>query len=284
MKFSLDIRLLRSFYTVLETKSITKAADKLGRTQPAITLQLQRLQELTGKTLFDPNEKPHTLTEDGEMVLSYAKSILRLHDELVSRLASTEIEGKVVLGTPDLYAAYLLPAILSRFRREFPHIQIELRCHLSAKLVPQVQEGEIDLALVSRMLDFTGGEVVHREPLAWVAGVDQDVYTEEPLPLALLPPGNIIRDHAINSLEKQGRKWKIVCVSESIGGLQAAVFGGVAVSVVGRSAIVDGMRELGQSENFQPLPDVELLLYRSQGKNSKAVDTFYKYIRRYLDR
>lgn len=280
--FSLDIRILRSFYTVLETRSITKAADKLGRTQPAITLQLQRLQELTGKTLFDPDQKRLTLTEDGEMVLSYAKSILRLHDELVSRLSSSEIEGHVILGTPDLYAANLLPPILSRFRREFPLIQVELRCHLSATLVPQVQQGDIDVALVTRMLDFTGGEVVHREPLIWIAGVNQDVYLQDPLPLALLPPGNILRDHAIECLENSGRNWKIVCTSESIAGLQAAVFGGVAVTVLGKHALVDGMRELGANEDFAPLPSVELLLYKSPGKNSKAVETLYNCIARYL--
>ena len=94
---------------MVETGSITETARRLGRTQPAITLQLQRLEELTGKQLFEHGGRRLILTDDGTTVLTYAKSILRLHDELISQLASQEIEGQVVLGTPDLYAAFMLP-------------------------------------------------------------------------------------------------------------------------------------------------------------------------------
>ena len=119
---SLDIRMLRSLISVVETGSITETARRLGRTQPAITLQLQRLEELTGKQLFVHGGRRLALTEDGGIVLTYARSILRLHDELISQLASQEIEGQVVLGTPDLYAAFILPSILSVFRKSFPRI------------------------------------------------------------------------------------------------------------------------------------------------------------------
>lgn len=279
---TLDIRILRSFQTVLETKSITKAAHLLGRTQPAITIQIQRLQELTGKKLFDDSQKRLTLTEDGEVVLSYAKSILRLHDELVLRLSSSDVEGHVTLGTPDLYAAYLLPPILAKFRQEFPRIQVELRCFLSAPLVKQVQNREVDLALVTRMLDFSGGEIVGKQQLAWMASENHPVHLEHPIPLALLPPGNIFRDHAIECLEGVGRQWKISCTSESISGLQAAVFGGMAVTALVKSALVPGLRELGPTEGFPPLPTVDLLLYKAAGSDSLAVDTLYRFISRHL--
>lgn len=154
---SLDIRMLRSLISVVETGSITETARRLGRTQPAITLQLQRLEELTGKQLFLHAGRRLTLTEDGTTVLTYAKSILRLHDELISQLASQEIEGQVVLGTPDLYAAFMLPSILSVFRKSFPRIQVELNCALSTPLVGLVKRGDVDIALVTRMNDFTGG-------------------------------------------------------------------------------------------------------------------------------
>src|SRR3979490_742002 len=105
---NLDIRMLRSLISVVDTGSITETARRLGRTQPAITLQLQRLEDVTGKVPF-PHEGARTqLPPEGDMVLAYAKSILRLHDELLSRLSSPEIHGHVVLGTPDLYAAYML--------------------------------------------------------------------------------------------------------------------------------------------------------------------------------
>ena len=280
--YSVDMRVLRSFLTVVETGNVTEAARRLGRTQPAITLQMRRLEDLTGKILFRPDSRRPVLTEDGNTVLHYARSILRLHDELMSHLASPDIEGHVVLGTPDLYAAYLLPPILARFRESFPRIQVELRCALSTPLVGLVQRGEIDIALVTRMPGFTGGEVVRREPLVWVMGEGKNTHLMEPVPLALLPPGNIYRDYAIEALERTGRKWRIACVSESIGGLQAMVFAGIAITVLGRSTVVQGMQQIGINEYFPPLPSVDLLLYRSPNPLGSAATTLHDHLARYL--
>lgn len=280
--FSVDMRVLRSFISVVETGSVTEAARRVGRTQPAITLQMKRLEDLTGKVLFKPESRRPILTDDGDMVLAYAKSILRLHDELLDKLSSPDIEGHVVLGTPDLYAAYLLPSILALFRKSFPRIQVELRCSLSTPLVNLVQHGEVDIALVTRMGGFTGGQVVRQEQLIWVMGEGHDVHLSDPVPLALLPAGNIYRDHAIEGMERQGRKWRIACVSESVGGLQAAVFAGMAVTVLCKSALVHGMRQLGPAEYFPPLPKVDLLLYRAPGQSSSAAMALHEYLAHYL--
>ncbi len=279
---SLDIRMLRSLISVVDTGSITETARRLGRTQPAITLQLQRLEELTRKQLFLHEGRRLTLTADGNTVLTYAKSILRLHDELLSQLASQEIEGQVVLGTPDLYAAFMLPSILSVFRKSFPRIHVELNCALSTPLVGLVKRGEVDIALVTRMNDFTGGQVVRREQLIWMTGEQSNAHQEEPIPLALLPEGNIYRDYAIEGLEKAGLRWRVACVSESVGGLQAAAFAGMAVTVLGRSALVGGMREIGADHGFPPLPQVELLLYKSASATSKAATALHDYLAHYL--
>jgi len=279
---SLDIRTLRSLISVVETGSVTETARRLGRTQPAITLQVQRLEELTGKSLFVDGDRRNALTEDGALVLSYAKSILRLHDELLSRLSSPDIEGHVMLGTPDLYAAWLLPPILSVFRRAFPRIKVELRCVLSTPLVGLVRRGEVDIALVTRMNDFTGGVVVHQEPLAWMTAADSEAHRETPVPLALLPPGNIYRDHALNALERAGQQWRLACISESVGGLAAAVFAGMAVTVLCRGALVPGMREIEPNAHFPRLPNIELLLLRAPGTHSRAAAALHDYLEHYV--
>jgi DNA-binding transcriptional LysR family regulator len=280
--FSVDMRVLRSFVSVVETGSITETARRLGRTQPAITLQMKRLEELTGRILFKEDSRKPVLTGEGDMVLTYAKSILKMHDELLARLSTPDIEGHVILGTPDLYAAYLLPSILALFRQAFPRIQVELRCSLSTPLLGLVQKGEVDIALVTRMPGFSGGEVVRQEQLIWVEGEGHDVHRHEPVPLALLPPGNIYRDYAIEGLERAGRKWRVACVSESVGGLQAAVFAGMAVTVLCKSALVHGMRQIGIHEYFPPLPKVDLLLYRASGPATSAAMALHDYLSRYL--
>lgn len=279
---SLDIRTLRAFASVIKTGSITETARQLGRSQPAVSLQLQRLEELTNTQLFYHEGRRLVLTNEGDLVLSYAKSILRQHDELLQRLASPDIEGNVILGTPDLYAAFVLPAILNRFRKAFPKVQVELRCELSTPLVAQVRRGDIDLALVTRMDGFSGGKVVGQEQLVWMVGEGSDAHRADPIPLALLPPGNIYREHAIDQLERTGRDWKIACVSASAAGLQAAAFAGMAVTVLGRSALVPGMREVGLNEGLPPLPPVDLLLYRAAGRNLAAIDALYNYLEDYI--
>jgi DNA-binding transcriptional LysR family regulator len=279
---NLDIRMLRSLMSVVETGSITETARRLGRTQPAITLQLQRLEELTGKAIFIHEGRRLFLTAEGEMVLSYARSILGFHDELLSQLASPDIEGHVVLGTPDLYAAFMLPSILRIFRKAFPRVQLELNCSLSTPLVGCVKRGEVDIALVTRMNDFTGGQVVRQEQLIWMTGEQSTAHNEKPIPLALLPPGNIFRDHAIERLEASKLRWRIACVSPSVGGLQAAAFAGMAVTVLGRSALVRNMREIGADEGLPPLPKVDLLLYKSPKATSKAASALHDYLAHYL--
>jgi len=278
----LDIRMLRSLASVVDTGSITETARRLGRTQPAISLQIQRLEHITGKVLFHHEGRRMLLTPDGDMVLAYAKSILRLHDELLSRLSSPEVQGHVVLGTPDLYAAYMLPSVLSVFKETFPRIQVEVRCALSTPTVDRVQRGEVDIALVTRMNDFTRGLVVHQEQLVWMVGEHSQAQFQDPVPLALLPPGNVYREYAIDRVERAGRKWQIACVSESVSGLQAAVFAGMAITVLGRCALVTGMRELTPGEGFLPLPKVDLLLYKAQGAASPAVDALHDYLAHYV--
>lgn len=279
---SLDIRMLRSLQGLAETGSVTETARILGRTQPAISLQLQRLNDICGCDLFTKDGRQMVLTPDGVLVLSYAKSILRLHDELLSRLSAPDISGTVVLGTPDLYASFLLPSVLALFQRSFPKVQVQLQCSLSTPLVKQVHRGEIDIALVTRMNDFSGGQVVRQEQLVWLTGENSKAQHEAPVPLALLPPGNIYRDHAIDCLESVNRGWRIACESESVSGLQAATFSGMAVTVLGRSAKVQGMREIDSREGFPPLPKVDLLLYKAPGAKSDAANALHDYLAHHL--
>jgi DNA-binding transcriptional LysR family regulator len=98
----------------------------------------------------------------------------------------------------------------------------------------------------------------------------------------MLPPGNIFRDHALAALNQVGRSWRLVCVSESLSGIQAAVLGGIAVSVVGASSVLPGMRVLGRSDSFPPLPKVDLTLYRSAGRINPASDALADVITRHF--
>lgn len=279
----LDIRSLRAFVLTVETGSLTEASRRLGRTQSAVTQQIQKLEQIIGRALFDDTRRALELSETGTIFLSHARQILASHDECLARFAPAAAEEKVVFGVPDLYATFLLPPILSAFRRDYPHIRIELRCALSRPLVARVREGSVDIALVTRMDGFTGGQVVGREQLVWLTGATSSAHLEDPVPMALLPPGNIYRDHAIEVLDRARRNWRIACVSDSISGLQAAVLSGIAVTVLIESALVPGLRQPPVQARLPALPSVDLLLYRSAAEHgSPAVETLHRYLLNHL--
>jgi len=282
MQQPMDLRLLQTFILLVETGSVSETARRVNRTQPAVTLQLQRLEQLVGAKLYSTVGRKPVLTADGELLLGYSRTILDLNKEVLSRLQAPRLGGRVILGIPDLYAAYVLPPVLSAFNLAYPNVDLEIRCSLSNRLMTAISRNEIDVALVTRMPAFKQGLVVAQEPLVWVAGESGPQQQMNPLPLAMLPPGNIFRDHALAALDQVGRSWRLVCISESLSGIQAAVLGGIAVSAVGASSVIPGMRVLGRDDSFPPLPKVDLTLYRADGRANPACDALIDIISRHF--
>ena len=274
----LDIALLRTFVAIVDTGGLTSAGKKVGRTQPAITHQIKRLEDNLGRSLFGCDRRHLTLTRDGEIFLGYARSLLRLNDEARTRFSAPELEGHVILGTPDLYAAYLLPEVLGSFARAHPRIEIELRCTRSVHLHAALQREEVDIALMTDQPEFRGGDTVRKEKLIWVAGRSSELETEDVLPLAVLPSGSVYRQRALEALGMIGRKWSIMSVSDSIAGLQAAVFAGLAVSVFPECAVSPAMRVLGKAEGLPNLPSLDLVLHRKPRAATEAAEHLASYL------
>lgn len=282
MSQDLDISLLRTFVAIVDTGGLTSAGRKVGRTQPAITHQIRRLEDLIGRTLFDDNRRKLSLTHDGEVLLEFARAMLRLNDEARARFSAPDITGHVTLGTPDLYSSYILPEVLENFSRSHPNVEIELRCTRSVHLHAALERNEIDIALMTNQPDFRRGELVRREPLVWVAGVGSSPELRKPLPLAVLPQGSVYRHHALEALGSAGKQWSIRSVCDSIAGLQAAVFAGLAVSVFPRCAIVPNVRCLGEADGLPKLPSIELVMHRKNQGISDAAEQLAQYIVREL--
>ena len=282
MSNDLDISLLRTFVAIVDTGGLTSAGKKVGRTQPAITHQIRRLEQAIGKPLFGDKRRHLSLTHDGEILLEFARSILRLNDEARGRFAKPNIAGRVTLGTPDLYASYLLPEVLDNFSRAHPAVEIQLQCTRSIHLNAALERDELDIALVTNQPEFRRGELIRREPLVWVAGLRSQPELRKPLPLALLPQGSIYRQRALETLGSSGLQWEIRSVCDSIAGLQAAVFAGLAVSVFPRCAVVPEIRCLGDADGLPQLPPIELMLHRKNHNLSDAAEQLAQYIAREL--
>ena len=104
---NLPMDLLRSFVSVAQLNSITKAGELLGRSQPAITLQMQRLEELVDETLLTRNGKNMDLSEAGDRFYEYANQILSLNDLAVTEFSKSAVTGKIRLGIPSEFATVL---------------------------------------------------------------------------------------------------------------------------------------------------------------------------------
>ena len=274
----LDIAVLRTFVAIVETGGLTSAGRVVGRTQSAVTHQINRLEAQLGRPVFGPRRRRVTLTADGEILLDYARAMLRLTEDAKARFTAPSIAGRVTLGTPDLYAAFLLPGVLSGFSRTYPQVALELRCSRSVNLYAALDREEIDIALMTRQPQFDAGTTVRAEPLVWVAARDCPVDAAGPLPLALLPEGSVYRQRALDALGHVGRLWTVAAVSDSIAGLQAAVHAGLAVSVFPLCALSPQVRRLGRAEGLPDMPDLEIVLHRKPSDLAPAAEHLAQYI------
>jgi DNA-binding transcriptional LysR family regulator len=278
----LEISLLRTFVMLVEEQSVTRVARRLNRTQPAISLQVNRLEEAAGQPIFDRNLRHLKLTRHGEMLLPYARLMLKLHDDARARLSAEEIAGRVTLGCPDLYAAFLLPQTLARFRASYPGVEVTVRCALSAQLAEEISHGRIDLALATRMPNIHPSvesvTLLRTEPLVWLGAATGSAFKDRTLPLAMLPEGNLYRDYALDALNQAGRAWRIACISESIAGMEAMALADAAVIVLAESVKVAGLRRLDAQDGMPPLPDVDLMLWQRNPGVVPAADHLAAYI------
>jgi len=278
----LDISLLRTFVAIVDTGGLTSAGKKVGRTQPAITHQIKRLEGLVGRTLFGENRRQLVLTPDGEVLLEFARSMLRLNDEARGRFSMPGIAGHVTLGTPDLYAAYLLPEVLDNFSRSHPNVEIHLRCTRSVYLSAALEREEIDIALMTNQPGFRRGELIRHEPVVWAASLSEMQERRRPVPLALLPQGSVYRQIAIDALNAADIPWTLRSICDSFAGLQAAVLSGIAVSAFPRCTITPNIRVLTKSDNLPELPNIEMVLHRKEQGISEAAEQLARYIAREL--
>jgi DNA-binding transcriptional LysR family regulator len=149
MAILLDIDQLRTFMAIADTGSFTRAADVVFKTQSAVSMQMKRLEERIGKSLFERDGRASRLTEDGERLLDYARRIVKLNLEAVSAFATAELTGRVRLGVPDDYADRYLPEILARFSRSNPRAEVTVICEPSSMLAERIQANELDIAIIT---------------------------------------------------------------------------------------------------------------------------------------
>lgn len=273
---NLDMDVLRTFVTGFELGSFAKAADRLGRSQSAISLQLRKLEQQVGQPLVQKSGRGLVLTTAGESLLSYAKRILDLNDEAVDTIRGAEVEGWVRLGLPEDFAESWLPGVLGRFARAHPKVRIEVRAERTAHLLERMIKGELDLALVWG----DGSNAPHAEqvadlPIAWIGRPGwQGLQSlgSEPWPLVAFEPPCVFRAAGIAALDAAGIPWRLVFTSPSLAGLWAAAEAGLGVTLRTRIGIPRTLTALDSAACGLPLlPTIPLALHRAEAEANSAV-------------
>nr|WP_057929897.1 LysR substrate-binding domain-containing protein [Burkholderia ambifaria] len=279
MSEHLEIALLHAFVTVADNRSFTSAGHFLFRTQSAVSMQIKRLEALVGKRLLDRTGRDIRLTEEGEVLLSFAREMLKLNRAALASLAARPVEGTVRVGMPDDYAQVYLPGVLGQFASLYPHITLEIVGELSGTLLDMTERGELDLVLMTRQPQQDSGEVVSSIPLAWVGARDRFAYMQDPIPLALFPVGCVFREHALRTLSDAGKQWRVAYCGPSYAGGEIAVTSGLAITVVTENMVPPGWRILTEEEGFPKLPRADLVLLKGRTEFPAAVECLYNYLK-----
>ncbi len=278
----LDPDLLRTFTYIAEEGSFTRAAHRVGRTQSAVSMQVQRLEGLLGERLLSRGKGGAVhLTPHGEFLLQRAREVLALNDEIWTSFRAPTVHGTVRLGTPDDYALRYLPQILKRFADSYPAVQVDVLCLPSRDLLERLREGDLDLTLCSEGTPKAAiwpAVPLWRGPLTWITSTIHAPHRLDPLPVALAADHCTWAAAALRALDGMGRRYRIAYRSATQLGTHAPVLAGLAVTVSTISWLPDGLRPLRPEEGMPALPDFGILLLRNPDARQPVTDALASYI------
>jgi DNA-binding transcriptional LysR family regulator len=258
----LDLDLLKAFIAVADYRSFTRAAAMLNRTQSAVSMQIKRLEDRLGVELFRRTKVNVELSSAGEGFLGYARRLLALNDEAVGRLLEHKVEGHVRLGVMDDYGTLVVPPLLASFVAGYPNVRIEMETGLTATM-PDRLGAAYDLVIAMHPEGRGGGEFLRREQAIWAAGASDVVERQDPLPVALYPPGCLFRKWAMEALDAARRPWRLAFVSHSLAAVEAIAAQGLAVTVVKAGMFPAGLRPLSDRDGMPRLPAADICLHRA---------------------
>jgi DNA-binding transcriptional LysR family regulator len=240
-------------------------------------MQVKRLEDTIGQPLFERTGRSFRITAEGEVLVPYARRLLKLHEETVAAMIKPNVAGAVKIGIIDDYALRFLPNILSRFAAAYPQVQVTVRCEPTSLLVPALENGELDLVLVNGN-PGEDGEIIRHDQAVWVTSANHLIHEEDPLPLAVFHAECIFRKWALEALDAINRRYRVAYQSPSVAGIIATVSAGLAVAILFDSVAPQEFRRLRSDDGFPELPTATIFLKRAPGHSTAAVECMAQHI------
>ena len=276
----LDLTLLRNFAAVARTGTISLASSQIGRTQSALSMQMQRLEDQIGQSLLHRSGSGVRLTAAGERFLAHAESLLARHDEILADMAGGMLKGPISLGCPEDYSIAFIPELLRDFFALHPEVELRMVCAPTTELRPLLHRRQIDMALVS-LSDAANRDVIRKERFVWVANEPKPAIIDlDPIPLALSAPTTLDYRAACDAMEGVNRRYRVAFASDSLAGLIAIARSGHAISVLTQTAVPADLHIL--SSGLPPLPTLGIALEFAEQRPSSAATALGDHIRTVL--
>jgi DNA-binding transcriptional LysR family regulator len=277
----IDPDLLRAFAYIAEEGSFTRAAERVGRTQSAVSMQMQRLEAALGqRVLVRGKGGAVSLTPHGQYLLERAQELLALNDRIWNTFRAPPMHGTVRLGTPDDYALRYLPGVLKRFADTHPAVEVAVDCASSTECIEKLQAGELDLTLCSEGHEPARwpADELWRGPLHWITSLGHSPHRLDPLPLALASGNCSWRRAALRALDDAGRHYRIAYTAATLAGTHAPVLAGLAVTVSPVTWLPAGLRALQTGEALPPLGETGILLLKARAPRQPVTDALATHI------
>ncbi|MCH4091592.1 LysR family transcriptional regulator [Acetobacter sp.] len=265
--------LLRAFVTVVDADGFTRASEALGLTQPAVSLQIRRLQEALGTTLLERKKGTLIITESGKTCLRYARRILADHDKMLQRLTPHRSGGRLRIGFPSDFADYYLPGPLLALEDgsvEAGHFEVVT--DLSIGLLRALRDGQLDIALALSTGPLPDHAVaLWTEPVMWVRAPTRHISKEHRVPIVAYPEGCLYRGAMLENLENNNYEGDVIYTASSLAGVVAAVRADIGVSAMARRTTPPDLQE---AMEMPQLPNVTAGVYlgaRSNGRRTSQI-------------
>ncbi len=275
---NLDITTLRSFVAVSDHGGVTRAATALNLTQSAVSMQLKRLEELLGLDLLNRSNRKIALTPSGEQLLTYARRLVELNDEVVGRLTDQVWEGEVTFGVPHDIIYPVIPRVLKQFNAAFPRVRVHLNSSYSTALIEAYGQGEVDLILTTETLVGPGGETLSEVPLRWYGAPNGLAGKQRPLKLANCR-NCLFRAGAIEKLEEAKIVWESAIDSNSDGAIEATVSADLAVTTILEGSAPRHLELVPSSANLPDLGTQKINMYGGRTPRNELVEQLVKMVR-----
>jgi DNA-binding transcriptional LysR family regulator len=267
-----DPVLLRTFLAVADTRSFTRAAGRLGISQPTVSQHVRRLEEAAKRQLVARDTREVRLTDNGDAMAGFARTILAAHAEADRYFSGSAMRGRLRFGAADDLAITTLPRILRHFRQQHPQINLELTVDQSGPLHRRLKAGHLDLIFIKQNPGTTEGTVVATDELVWM-GQEKTVFDpDQPLPLIAYQGTSLSRQVAIDALEEAGRTWQITCNTREVNGVLAAVRAGIGVAVFPRSLIPTDLVKVTNRFGLPELGHVDFTLLSNPAAASEPIE------------